>query len=219
MLKTLGIIGGLGPAASVRFYELVTALTDAKCDQDHIDIVLHSRASTPDRTAFIIGASGESPLPAILETIASLNSHGVDFIAMPCVTAHYFTDEIRSASRAPVISMIEETVAHLRTIGAKSAGILATDGTIASRIFQNALESAGIAAVIPEQDKQREVMAAINAVKAGQAAEIKPLIGAEVSLLACTELSVLKSTGCVDCLQILARKAIDLCKSPISLTT
>jgi aspartate racemase len=196
--KTLGIIGGLGPAASVRFCELLTKMTVADRDQDHIDLVLFSRASIPDRTAFLTGASGESPLPAILEVVAALNGLGVDYIAMPCVTAHAFMAEIREASRVPVISMIEETVGYLQGIGAKSAAILATDGTIRSRIFQDALESAGIAAVIPDADKQSEVMAAINTIKSGQVAALTPLANADVNLLACTELSLLESSNAKD---------------------
>jgi aspartate racemase len=214
-LKTLGIVGGLGPVASVRFYELITSLTPAKCDREHIDVVLFSRASIPDRTAFLTGASDESPLPAIIEVVGALNSVGVDYVAVPCVTAHCFMEEIRRVSHAPVISMIEETVLHLRSRGVKSAKILATDGTVKCGLLQESIENAGVQAILPDAAEQRQVMAAINAIKAGQVSELEVEPGADVSLLACTELSLLQSKGTdskfVDCMEILARKAIQLC--------
>ena len=86
--QTLGILGGLGPMASAYFYELLTAHTDAQCDQDHIDLVLSSHAQTPDRTAFITGRSKENPLQMMLQDIEKLEHWGVDMIAIPCNTAH-----------------------------------------------------------------------------------------------------------------------------------
>jgi aspartate racemase len=213
MKKTLGIIGGLGPAASNLFCSLIMN-PRASCDQEHIDYVLYSRASTPDRTAFLTGRSDESPLPAILDTVRKLNGTGADYIAMPCMTAHCFMDEIREASKVPVISMIEETVAHLQEHGYKSAVILATDGTVKSGVLQTALESAGIAALLPEPQQQTRVMEAINAVKSGQASTLELALNAQVALLACTELSIADcrlSVEKADCMEILARKAISLC--------
>ncbi|MCL2071129.1 MAG: amino acid racemase [Oscillospiraceae bacterium] len=218
-MKTLGIIGGLGPAASAYFYELITRLTKADCDQQHIEIVLFSRSDTPDRSAFITGESDDSPLPSILEVAAVLNSVGADYIAIPCITAHYFIDEIRKTSKVPIISMVEETVKHLRIKSVKSVGILATDGTIASGLFQSALKNAGIAPVLPES--QTEVMNIINAVKAGKAVDCAALLriaqscGTDTVLLGCTELSLpgksIVDSNITDCMEILARRAITLC--------
>ena len=94
MAKTLGILGGLGPAASVYFYQLITEHTKAARDQDHLDIVLVSKASIPDRTEFILGKSPDSPLPSMAEGVRSLAQAGAELIAVPCNTAHYFYDEI-----------------------------------------------------------------------------------------------------------------------------
>ena len=223
--KTLGIIGGLGPAASSYFYERLTKLTKVNCDQQHIELILFSCPSIPDRSAFIIGESADSPLPEILKVVEKLNNLGVDYIALPCVTAHYFIDEIRRTSVAPVISIIEETVKCLRH---ESVGILATDGTIACEIFQNALTAAGIHPVVP--DLQKDVMRAIWAVKAGKMSELSDgrvlsgildnckAKGASAVLLACTELSLLEfepRLEIVDCIEILARRAIVLCGGKI----
>ena len=94
MAKTLGILGGLGPAASVYFYRLITEHTKALRDQDHLDIVLMSKASIPDRTEFILGKSADSPLSSMIEGVRALTGAGADLIAIPCNTAHYFYDEI-----------------------------------------------------------------------------------------------------------------------------
>ena len=88
----LGVLGGLGPMASAYFYEMITAHTKAQRDQDHIDIILSSRASTPDRTDFILGRSTDSPLPAMIEDAKALEAFGARAIVIPCNTAHYFID-------------------------------------------------------------------------------------------------------------------------------
>ena len=105
--KLLGVIGGLGPASSAYFYELVTEHTKAEKDQDHIDMILSSRATTPDRTDYILGRSDVSPLPAMIEDAKSLEEYGATAIVIPCNTAHYFIDEVRKAVSVPMPSIIE----------------------------------------------------------------------------------------------------------------
>jgi len=219
-MKKLGIIGGLGPAASSYFYELITKLTKADYDQQHIEIILFSRPNIPDRSAFIMGESGQSPLPCILDIVKSLNMLGVDYIAIPCLTAHYFFDEIQRKSAAKIISMVEVTVEYLLSQSVKSAGILATNGTIASRILQSALENAGILAItpgFPDSWQQGEVMRAIKEVKSGNPVDFLPTFpqSPETILLACTELSLLRNLNSnqnyVDCMELLARRSIRLC--------
>ncbi|MCL1789409.1 MAG: amino acid racemase [Oscillospiraceae bacterium] len=222
--KNLGIIGGLGPAASGYFYELITNLTKADCDQQHIEIMLYSRPDIPDRSSFIMGDSDVSPLPAILEVVKTLNSLRADYIAIPCVTAHYFIEKIRRYSETPVISIVEETVNYLRLNAIKSAGVLATDGTIHSRSFQTALKQSGINPILPNAQVQVEIMKVIKSVKAGQVSDSDYVTfsriaeglrekGAETVLLACTELPLLKpnSDFFTDCVKILAQSVITLC--------
>lgn len=90
----LGILGGLGPMSTVYFYELITALTPASCDQDHIDIVISSRATTPDRTEYILGRSDKNPLDSMIPDAKRLVAFGAQIIAIPCNTAHYFYDRL-----------------------------------------------------------------------------------------------------------------------------
>ena len=102
-MKALGVIGGLGPLATAYFYELVTNMTDVTCDQDHIEILIHSRPQIPDRTGYIIGKSDKSPLPQMIEVGHSLEREGAQILAIPCITAHYFHEELTKNINVPII--------------------------------------------------------------------------------------------------------------------
>lgn len=222
----LGILGGLGPMASAYFLEMITEHTKASRDQDHIDILLSSRATTPDRTDFILGRSDEDPLPVMVEDAKYLESCNVSAIVIPCNTAHYFIDEIRDSVSVPVPSIIDETVAHVKRTGAVRPGIMATEGTLFTRSYQLACERAGIGCVEPDAPLLADVMTLIyDYVKKGRPVS-RELFYRTVDafrerdcdsiILGCTELSVInKSLGSdpalTDSLEVLAHKAIELC--------
>lgn len=221
----LGILGGLGPLSSAYFYELITKRTAAARDQEHIDIILSSRATTPDRTDFILGKSDEDPLPYMIEDAKLLEKYGADAIVIPCNTAHYFIEEVRRAVSVPVPSIISETVAHIKRCGYKKACILATEGTVSSGSYQKELEKEGISWEIPNRDAQEIITDIIYGdVKKGLVSPPEKLYsvaypmfesGCECAILGCTELSVLKSgfpqdTRFVDSLEVLAWCAIRL---------
>ncbi len=222
----MGILGGLGPMASAYFYEVITAHTKASCDQDHIDIILSSRSSTPDRTAFITGKSDDSPLPFMIQDAKRLEAYGADAIVIPCNTAHYFIDEVRRSVGVPVPSIIEETAAHLKRAGVKKAGILATEGTVSSGSYQAKLEDVGLDWAVPDEKEQKWLMELIyEDVKAGKNADphkfyaiVKHMLskGCDRMILGCTELSVInRDLGgdpvLTDSLEVLANVAIRLC--------
>lgn len=224
----LGIIGGLGPMASAYFLETVTAHTRADCDQEHINIILSSRAETPDRTAFILGKSDKSPLPYMIEDAKRLEAYGADFLLMPCNTAHYFIDEIRNSVTIPVPSIIEETCEVLRKAGVKKAGIMATEGTISAKAYQTKLEERGIGYEIPDEKHQQYLNELIyDCVKSGKEPDFAKYyavrdylknLGCERMILGCTELSVVHKNApdkdlFIDSLEVLAAKAIKLCSS------
>lgn len=226
-MKTLGIIGGLGPMASAYFLELITSLTNAKTDQEHLDIILFSRPNVPDRTQFILDNSNPSPAPSMIETAKTLQGLGAKYICAPCVTSHYIFDEIKANISVPLINMIDETAAALKAKSCKKAGILATSGTIKSQLFQSALKKEGIAHAVPDDHAQEIVMNAIyNEVKAGKAVNINSFKnatenlfskGCDFIILGCTELSIINKEfeldeRHVDALEILAKKCIELCK-------
>ncbi len=227
---TLGVLGGLGPAASAYFLEMITEHTAATCDQDHIDVLLSSRASTPDRTAFITGKSDKNPLPVMIRDARYLESCNVSAIVIPCNTAHYFIDEIRHAVSVPVPSIITETVAHIKRAGYKKAGILATDGTLRARSYQIECERKGLGWEVPSAEDQAALMELIYGdVKQGGAIDTDKFKricralfdrGCDTLILGCTELSLIKrilddDSGLTDSLEVLAYTAIKLCgKTP-----
>ena len=227
----LGILGGLGPMASAYFYEMITAHTKAQRDQDHIDILLSSRASTPDRTDYIMGRSNISPLPVMIEDARYLESCHVSAIVIPCNTAHYFIEELRRSVKIPMPSIITETVNHIKSSGKKKAGILATEGTVSTNTYQMELDAAGIEWEIPSAENQKILMELIyDCVKCGIPADrekfykvVRELTekGCDCLILGCTELSVInKQLGgdplFVDSLEVLAYRAIKMCgQTPI----
>jgi len=222
----LGILGGLGPMSSVYFYKLITAHTQAARDQEHIDIILSSRASTPDRTDYIMGKSKESPLPYMVEDALRLEAYGADLIVIPCNTAHYFIDEVRRSVQVPVPSIIEETAAYIKQCGYKKAGIMATQGTVVSGSYQQKLAQLGIDWEIPGETEQEYLHRLIyNDIKSGKDPDISLFSavvedlqkkGCDVLILGCTELSLIRETDGMeipfaDALKILAHRAIELC--------
>lgn len=222
----LGILGGLGPMASAYFYEMITEHTKVARDQDHIDIILSSRATTPDRTDFILGRSPESPLPAMIEDAKALEQFGARAIVIPCNTAHYFIDQVRASVSVPVPSIIKETAHFVRRLGKSKVGILATEGTVAAGAYQTALHAEGMDWMLPDSDAQAALMRIIyDYVKKGIRVDpqmlydaARPLTqgGCDCLILGCTELSV-AARECggdplfVDSLEVLAHRAITMC--------
>lgn len=225
-MKTLGVIGGLGPMATVYFLQLVTTMCDADIDQEHMKINLISNPTIPDRTQYILGKSTKNPVDAMVEAGKALGNLQSDVIAIPCITAHFFHDELEERIGIPIINAISETTGYLKKRNIHRVGIMATDGTIQSGLFQKAFFSQGMEAVIPSEAGQKKVMNLIyENVKAGtpidmdsfqKVAEELFANGSEVILLACTELSIIKrdytiGAGFLDVLDVLARKAVCSC--------
>ena len=223
-MKTLGIIGGLGPMASVYFYELLTRHTQANRDQDHIDLVLNSRASTPDRTAFILGESADNPFDIMVADAARLVEFGADVLAIPCNTAHYFYDRLNRTIDVPILNMVAETVAEAKRRGCRKVGLLATTGTIQTGTYARACQAAGLDFAAPDDAAQADLMDIIYGdIKSGRRADMAKF-GAVVRslqrqgctrvILGCTELSLIKrdehlDAFYIDSMEVLARNAIE----------
>ncbi len=201
MAKLLGILGGLGPMSSAYLYKMITEHTRAEKDQDHIDIILNSRATTPDRTDCILGKSDMSPLPYMVEDAKKLERYGADAIVIACNTAHYFIDEVRHAVSVPVPSIIYETADFLKSSGFEKVGILATEGTVKSMSYQYKCRSLGLDYAVPSEVAQQKLMELIyGCVKCGKKANKNDFMsvadelisaGCDSLILGCTELSVL----------------------------
>ncbi len=226
-MKKLGIVGGLGPMATVYFMELVTDMTAADVDQKHIEIFVHSRPGIPDRTKYILGESSDNPLPMIMDVCNGLIRDGAEVIAIPCITAHFYQDELFKLPK-PYVHTLVETALSLKERGIKKGGLMASDGTIRSGLFQKTLEEHGIECVVPGQKGQKKVMSLIyDDVKAGNPINMDAFFAvknelfdmdAEVILLGCTELSVIKRDNNVgakvlDVMEVLARATVKQCAS------
>ncbi len=233
----LGVVGGVGPAATVDFMDKVVRRTEAGRDQDHVKMVVEQNPQIPDRTANLIG-EGEDPTIPLYATCKRLEAEGADAIAIPCNTAHAFVERIQRHLAIPIINMLSETLAHIRRAhpGVRRVGLLATSGTVQSGVYQEILEAAGLSVIAPDKPMQQRVMDAIYGeagVKAGftegscredLAAAIAQVAakGAEVVILGCTELPLIapaaggdKPTGTpilLDPTDILARRCVSLAK-------
>ena len=224
--KLLGVLGGMGPIATAYFMELVIRMTDALRDQEHLDMLVYSVPSVPDRTGFILGASRESPLPEMIRVGRALANQGAERIAIPCVTAHYFYRELEESIPVPIINGLAQTVEHLKQRGVEQAGIMATDGTITAGLFRDAMLARGIRPIVPSPERQKDVMRLIyDDIKAnrpprmevfGRVREELLAMGAQTIILGCTELSLIKrdypvGAGFLDTMEVLAQRAVLEC--------
>ena len=227
---TLGIIGGMGPLATAMMFERIIDMTDAPKDQDHMEILIMNCPWIADRTAYIMGESEENPCPQIIGVGRRLKEAGADILAMPCVTSHYFADEIAEKTGLPLVNMPRETARYLKTRGIRRAGIMATDGTLKGGVFRKALMAEGIGLIEPDEARQRDVMDIIyRQVKAGpppgmeQFYRVKEYLlsqGAEAVILGCTEYEVVKARnnvgrGCISALDVLCASCVQRCGYPL----
>ena len=196
----LGIIGGVGSMASAYFYEMIIDRTKVTCDQEHIEMVILNHSTIPDRTAYIVGKSKQSPLPEFIKDIKLLNKLGCGMIAIPCNTSCYFHNQMQKKSKAPVNNMVEDTIKYLKDKDAKKVYILATDGTISSQLYQRYCEKYGIEYRVPDEEKQALVMSTIyDDIKCGKKTDLdkwnkinEDNVDSEFIILGCTELSLVK---------------------------
>ena len=222
----LGVLGGMGPQATNTFYQRIIDRTQAESDQEHLRVLIWSDAKIPDRTAGILGGREEEVFQHLLAGAKLLETAGCPHLAIPCNTSHYFADRLQDQLHIPIIHMIRETVKTIQAAGKKTVGILATDGTVRTGIYQKELEAAGLAAVTLPEDLQKTVMSIIyDEIKRGETgsrekfAEIDAFLrsaGCDCAILGCTELSVYRSLHSlppyyIDAMEVLAEQAILRC--------
>lgn len=224
--KELGVIGGLGPLATACFVEMVVKMTDARTDSEHIPMIIYNKPGIPDRTNFILGKSKDNPFIEIAGIGKTLAGQGVDYIAIPCVTAYFFYEQLCKEISVPVIDMIGETANHLKVNGVRKVGIMATDGTITGGFLKKGLEEQGLEVVQPSAGGQKLLMDIIyNGIKANMPFAMEDFntvknelfkAKAEVIILGCTELSIIHrdfdiGPGFLDAMEVLAQKSVLLC--------
>ncbi|MBY5943886.1 aspartate/glutamate racemase family protein [Photobacterium rosenbergii] len=225
MSRKLGILGGMGPLATVEFMQKIIAQTPACSDQQHIPMLVSNNPQIPDRTAFLI-SNGDDPYPALKQGMEQLEQAGAECIVMPCNTAHYWYPRLSNTCRVHMISILDSVVDEAKLRGYTKVGIMATTATMTTRMYETKLAQKQIAAVAPEQDQQQAVMDGIYAVKAGDVEQghrlMKPVFdslleqGADAVILGCTEIPVAlaetvfnQPEQCLDSLNILAKACID----------
>ncbi len=229
--KAIGIIGGMGPEATLDLFGKVIRHTDASCDAEHIRVYIDCHTGIPDRTRAIL-EGGESPVPYIAESAEKLAAMGADFLLLPCNTSHYYYDDIAARSPVPVVNMIRTAAEELRRCGVRRVGVLATDGTLRSGVYQKELNACGIEAICPEGAEQAAVMSLIyDGIKANAPTfDIAPVervlahlrdAGAERLVLGCTELPVavarygIHAPDALDATDVLARAAVAMAGYPV----
>ena len=221
--KTIGIIGGMGPLATVELFRLIVSETKSESDQEHIHILIDNNPQIPDRTNAILN-NGTSPVPQIVASAKRLESMGADFLIMPCNTSHYFADEIAREINIKLLNMVEATVKSLAADGVKKFGLLATTGTVKGGVYSRFSEPLGLEMLLPNEEEQEEVMRFIySGVKAGNVNyDVSDFVrivdrlldeGAETLILGCTELPLGKRMygldfPSLDTLKILAEASI-----------
>jgi aspartate racemase len=227
-LKTIGVLGGMGPEAGALFFERIVRETAAGCDQDHPPVLFFSLPQVPDRTPAIL-RRGPSPVPAILRGLQVLKTAGADFAVISCVSAHYFLPRIAPRSPLPLLSLIDETLASVRKMrpAPETVGLIATTGTVRSGLVSRPFEAAGLKVVVPSDRDQERVMSAIyghKGIKAGftdgpprrvllEVAAALVAAGAQAIVAGCTEIPLaLRTTDLsvplIDPLIIGARAAV-----------
>jgi len=175
---TVGVLGGMGPDATVDFMAKVLAATPASSDQDHVHMLIDHNPQVPDRTRAILAEGGEAG-PVLAQMARQLQHAGADMIVMPCNTAHAFQPDIEAVLDIPFVSIIDETVAACAAF--EAVGLLATQGFLASGIHDAALSAAGIRAVMPDDAETKAFMELTTRIKAGDSG---PEIGARMLRLA-----------------------------------
>lgn len=225
-MKTVGIVGGLGPDTTAEFYlNLIRKFRN--CRQTYPSVLIDS-VSFPfslERDIIADSVNEEKILPHIKESVRRLSRGGVDFIAIPCNTVHIFIEELRRESSAPIISIIDETVRYVDEKGCRSVGLLATAKTVDSKLYQTAFRKKKIKTFVPEKESQKLLSEIILRILAGEKSEngmdaVEKIMaclkkkGAEAIVLGCTDLNQIMQTGknIIDSTEILLQSVFELMK-------
>jgi aspartate racemase len=224
--KTIGILGGMGPAATVDLFDKIVKAAKVSRDQDHPRIIIDNNPKIPDRTAAIL-EKGPDPLSVMVQSAKLLEKARVDFIVIPCVTAHFFHTKLQEQISTPILHLVKETMKYLivRYPDTVKVGLLASSGTVQSGLFDEACAAANVELITPTKEIQTtKVMEAIYGIKATgptatsktlarEAAETLILRGAQAIIAGCTEIPLVLVDGdlsvpVIDPIAVLAERAV-----------
>lgn len=227
--KIVGILGGMGPEATVDLLQRIIRLTPARDDVDHIRCIVDNNPKVPSRIKAIIEGGGEDPGPCMADMGRRLEAWGADFLAIACNTAHYYYDAVQGAVSIPVINMIDLVARHVQENFPehRKIGMLASPAVAMTGLYGDRLRKAGLEDLWPEAGHQERLLAIIKAIKSGHAdsrvrsdyagvCENLLKRGAELAVVACTELSALGGSlplKAVDAAEILAGEIVAVAKN------
>lgn len=216
-MRTVGILGGMGPEATVLLMQKLLAAVPARDDSDHIPLIVHQNSQVPSRIKALIEGTGKDPGPVLARMACDLQAAGAEALAMPCNTAHHYAPAVVAATPLPFLNMLDLTAQSLARQGARRVGMLASPATRLANVFAAPFAAHGLTPVFLPDDSG--ILAIIRAVKAGEPlATLKPQLaqeaeallahGADHLLVACTELSLMTDalpataphTDSLDCL-------------------
>ena len=229
--KTVGVIGGMGPEATVDFLRRIIAATPARDDEDHIHVLVDNNPKIPSRLAALLEDGSEDPLPVLIAMARGLEKQGADFLTMPCNTAHYYLPGIAKAVSIPMLDMVALSIARLAAQSPKprKIGMFASPAVQKVGLYESRLQEAGFTALFPDADDEAKILGVIRAVKAGKLtdqhkrdyADVSTALeraGADTYLIACTEISVIGPPNArlpsVDALDALVSATIAKTKGP-----
>lgn len=205
-MKSVGIVGGLGPATTAEFYmKLIRKFRTCRKFYPSVTIDNVSFPFSFERDIIRDAVNEEKLLPYIKESVRRLNRSGVNFIAIPCNTVHIFIEELRKTSSAPIISIIDETAKHAKKSGYRRIGLLATTKTVKSKIYEISLKEKGLETILPEKDDQRLISDIILRILNGKtSASDKCKVGNIIARLAESESEAI-ILGCTDMNQLIEK--------------
>ncbi|MCF8092588.1 MAG: amino acid racemase [Desulfotignum sp.] len=228
--KIVGIIGGMGPEATVDLMQRIIRLTPATDDKDHIRCIVDNNPKVPSRIKAIIEGDGQDPGPVMADMARRLETWGADFLVIPCNTAHYYYDAVQQAVKIPVINMIDRVVEQVKTKFGKEKkiGMLASPAVAMTKLYTRGFEALGMAEAWPDPEHQDLLFSIIRQVKAGRISSDLHLQYARicthlkdrevrVAIVACTELSALGGDlplDTIDASQVLAQEIVRVIKHP-----
>jgi len=225
MSKILGVLGGMGPLATVDFLQKLIEETPARRDQDHLPVITYSVPQIPERPPAITG-NGESPLPHMLAGVRALQRAGASAIAIACNTAYYWHEALQAQGGLPILHIADAACAALVPHSGQRIGLIATDGTIAAGFYQSRLQARGVQCLLcGAEDHQNLIVPAIEHVKRNELAQAHALAtaaarhlleqGAQAVILGCTEIPLAiehqasdVTRHCVDATRALARECV-----------
>lgn len=227
--KVVGILGGMGPEATVDLMQRIIDLTPADDDIDHVRCIVDNNPKVPSRIKAILEGNGEDPGPCMADMAKRLESWGADVLAIPCNTAHYYYNAVTDAVQIPVINLLDLVVAHVRETrqSCRSIGVLASTAVLRTKLYEKRFEAIGIKVLYPTQKFQDKLLDVIKEVKAGNSSQkilekyreicqSLKLAGVDVAIVACTELGVIKTNvplELIDAADILAKKIVAVAKN------